>query len=259
METVQRSHDRRIPPTVRRTIPGIGPELGMLAAKTLQLRRQPAAIRLGLDDGVDALGHPIGPAVPAERGRVGGIGALDVRVLELADVAEDPLARQLGHGLLFDLVVEDGASADALEPAHVRDVGRGEGHPLRVHDDGARPEGDAVLAVDFRVFALHLAVEFRPQVEEGEGGAQDADAEVVVAREVGVVGHLDEHVQEAFESLGFVPVQCLQAEGALMVKCVSTPRLPGLPPRRAKKSSGSLVLVTSRNFPSWSMISSEST
>jgi hypothetical protein len=60
---------------------------------------------LGLDDGVDAFGDLAGPAVLAERGRLDQVAALDVRVVELAHVPEDPVPRQLRHGLLLHSLV----------------------------------------------------------------------------------------------------------------------------------------------------------
>ena len=168
----------------------------MLAAETLQLRGQPAPVVVGPDERVDALSDPGRPAGRTERVRIGRVRALVVRVLEFADVAEDPFSGQLGHGLGLATVDEEGVVPELVEPGEVGDVGRGQGNPLRVQDDGARPEGLAVFAVNFGMFFAHFLVQvwLVPEVGEFEGGAQDAYTEVVVAGEVFVVGHLYEDV-----------------------------------------------------------------
>ena len=125
---------------------------------------QPAAIGLRLDSGVDALGDPAGPAVLAERARLGQVGALDVWVVEFAHIPENPLPRQLRHGLLSHPVDGDRILPEPIEPSYVADVVLVEQNPLCIHDDRPGPEGDAVFSVNLRVFLSHLAVQLGPQV-----------------------------------------------------------------------------------------------
>ena len=161
LETIHRGTYGRVPPAVSRPIARIAREHGVLAAEALQLRRQPAAVMLRLHNSIDTIDDPIRPAVFPERARIGRVGALDVRLLELAHVAEDPVARELGHGLLLDVVLAEdpvGPLPDALKPGHVARIPLLERHPLRVDDDGARPGDDAVLAVELGVFARHHLV-----------------------------------------------------------------------------------------------------
>lgn len=220
MEAVHRRRDGRVAPAVRGAVASVAREHGVLAAEALQLARQPAAVVLGRDDVVDAADDPVGPAVLAERARVGRVRALDVGLLELADVAEDPVARQLRHGLLLDVAVAQhpvGALLDAVEPGRVADVAALERHPLRVHDDDARPEDQPVVAVELRVPARHDLVEARPEVQERERLAQHADAQVVVARERRVVRHRDQDVDQPLERLRVVEVERLHPPRPVVV------------------------------------------
>jgi hypothetical protein len=84
---------------------------------------------------------------------------------------------------------------------------------LGVDDDRARPELETVFAKDLGVLVFHELVDFRDEGREVEGGGEDADAEVVVAREVGVVRHGCEEGEEPLERFGLVPVQGLEATG----------------------------------------------
>ena len=95
MEAVERAYESRVAPAVSGAVVSVGHEFGVFATDTLELGGQPAAVGLRLDNGVDTLSDPVGPTVLAERTRIGRISAFDVRVVEFAHVAEDPLPRQL--------------------------------------------------------------------------------------------------------------------------------------------------------------------
>ncbi len=217
MEAVEGADEGRVAPTVGGAVVSVGGEFGVFAANALQLSRQPAAISLRLDDGVDTVGDPAGPSVFAERGRVGRICALDVGMVEFTHVAENPLSCQLRHGLLLHSVDGDGMLFELIEPRHVTHVALVERDPLRVQHDCPRPEGDTILSIYVWVLVFHLLVQVGPQVQEFEGGAEDANGEVVITWEVLVVRHLGQNIQKAVYSLGTVPVQRLQTPRALVV------------------------------------------
>ena len=139
VEAVERAHEGRVPPAVGGAVVGVGHELGRFATDTLQLGGQPAAIDLRLDNGVDALGDPAGPAVLAEHARLGQVGALDVWVVECAHILEDPLPRQLQHGLLLHPVDGDKILPEPIESSDVADVVLVEQSPLCIHDDRPGP------------------------------------------------------------------------------------------------------------------------
>lgn len=197
LEAVHSDTYSGITPAVCRAVARVAFEHGILATHALELGREPAAVVLGPDDGVDAVDDPVGPAVLGERGRVGAVRALGVRLLELADVAEDPVARQLRHGLLLHVVVAQddvGPLLEPVEPGKVALVALLEGNPLRVHEDRPRPPDQPVLAVQLRVVARHDLVQARPQVKKRERRAETTDSEIVVPREVLVLGHLHHDV-----------------------------------------------------------------
>lgn len=189
----------------------------MLATETLQLSREPLAVPDWLNNLVHPANDPVDPAVGAQLRRRRQVRPLDIRQVELPRVAEDPVGRELGHGLLVDISLEPASRAQALEELHVGLVVLAEGHKLRVHDDHARPRRQPVLAKDLGVLLLHLVVEPAHEAEYVERRAEHADAQVVVAREVFVVVHLSQRLQQEPELLPVVQVQRLEAHGALVV------------------------------------------
>ncbi|CAK5281144.1 unnamed protein product [Mycena citricolor] len=115
----------------------------MLATHGLQLDRQPLPgfPRRRAQDRVQPLGEPIGPAVGAEVRRCARVNALDVRLLELALLLEDPLRSQLRHRFDLQSAVQHGALHQLLEPGFVWLFVLAERHPLRVGDDH-RPDAE---------------------------------------------------------------------------------------------------------------------
>jgi len=195
VERVERATYGGVAPGIRRTIVRVCGEFGMLATEALDLSRDVASVQVRLYESIDALCKPFGPLVFHQGGRIGEMGAFDVRQLEFADVAEDPVGGELRHGLDFVLGV-DGMFGDGFEPAVVRAVLRAKGHPLRIDNNRARPDLNTVFAVDLRVLVFLEVVSFGDEGWELEGGREDTDTEVVVAREVGVVRHGREEGEE---------------------------------------------------------------
>ena len=92
---------------------------------------------------IDAFCKPFRPLVFDQGGRIGELGALDVRIGEFAGVEKDPLGGELrhGHGLGRELVERvDGMFGDGFKPAVVGAVVRTKWHPLSVDNDNARPD-----------------------------------------------------------------------------------------------------------------------
>ncbi len=212
VETVKGATNGRVAPGKRCAVVRVCREFGKFATEALDLGRDVASVQIGCGERVDASREPFGPLVFDQGGGISEMGALDVRQLEFASVAEDPFGGELRHGLDF-VLGEDGMFGDVFEPAVVGAVAWAKGHPLRVDDDRARPELVAVFAVDLRVFVFHEFVDFGDEGREVEGGREDTDAEVVVAREVGVVRHGCEEGEQPLECFWFVPEQGPKATG----------------------------------------------
>ena len=67
------------------------------------------------------------------------------------------------------------------------------------------------------MLVFHELVDFGDEGREVEGRREDADAEVIVAREVGVVRHGCEESEQPLERFWLVPVQRLDATGSGVV------------------------------------------
>jgi hypothetical protein len=163
VEAVEYAHEGRVPPAVRGAVVA---NLECLPPKHCGWA-DGQQFGLGLDDGVDAFGDLAGPAVLAERGRLDQVAALDVRVVELAHVPEDPVTRQLRHGLLLHSLVVVEIFPEPIELGHIADVILVEWNLLCIHDDCPGPERYSVFSVNFRVFliAMDLDREIRQHTE----------------------------------------------------------------------------------------------
>jgi len=84
---------------------------------------------------------------------------------------------------------EDGTFCDVFEPSVEGFVVGTKWHPLGVDDDKTRPDLEGVFAEDLGEFFLLDLVGIGENGYEVEMTREDADAEVVIAGEVGVVRH----------------------------------------------------------------------
>jgi len=81
-------------PGIRRAVIRICGEFGMFATKVLNLGGD-MAIVIRLNELIDPACKPFRPLVFDQGGGIGDMGALDVRKVEFANIAEDPVGGEL--------------------------------------------------------------------------------------------------------------------------------------------------------------------
>ena len=212
VESVERATYGGVTPGECRAVVRVCCEFGIFATEALDLGGEVASAQVWRNNCVDAFRKPFGPVVFDQGGGLCEMGALDVRELEFAGVAEKPVGGELRHGLDF-VLGEDGMFGDGFEPVVVGAIVLAKGHPLCVDDNRARPELDAIFAENLGMFMFHPVVHFGDDGWEVEGGGEDAYTEVVVTREVGVVRHGCEKSEQPLERFWLVPVHGFEATG----------------------------------------------
>lgn len=140
---------------------------------------------------------------------------LNVRMVKLTDIPEDPLACHLRHGIrrieakLAGEVDRATHMLKSLEPRRgfiVELVVFGEWDPLRVEDYTRRPTRDPIPAKYMRVRFLHASVQTRHEVQQWSIGAKHTDAEVKVPWKLGIVGHFSNFAHQLrYDSLVVKP------------------------------------------------------
>jgi len=92
VESVERANCCAIfAPGIRRSVIRICSKFGMFAAVVLDLGGD-VAIVIGLDELIDAACKPFRPLVFDQGSGIGDTGALDIRKVEFANIAEDPVS-----------------------------------------------------------------------------------------------------------------------------------------------------------------------